>query len=134
MTDACYEVIAAFRRALNQEAHVLTGHPGLLWQQLFNRLQWREGPVSDVVESVRAHRASSGAPPWVHLRTPLREATGVLRTLKGHGDWVRGCAISHDGAWVVSAAADATLRCGMQHQEPSSAFWSAIAAGSPTAP
>jgi len=30
----------AFSRALNREGHVLTQHPDLLWQQMYNRLQW----------------------------------------------------------------------------------------------
>jgi hypothetical protein len=33
-------VLETFSRALRREAHVLTQHPNLLWQQLYNRLQW----------------------------------------------------------------------------------------------
>ena len=33
-------ILHAFSRALGREVHVLTGHPELLWQQLYNRLQW----------------------------------------------------------------------------------------------
>jgi hypothetical protein len=34
----------------------------------------------------------------------------LLRTLSGHGDWVRGCAVRADGATVVSASTDGTLK------------------------
>jgi hypothetical protein len=31
------KILDAFFQALNREAHVLTRHPELLWQQLYNR-------------------------------------------------------------------------------------------------
>ncbi len=34
------ETLGAFSSALNQEAHVLTRNPEILWQQMYNRLQW----------------------------------------------------------------------------------------------
>ena len=34
------EILQAYSRAMQREAHVLTQHPDLLWQQLYNRLQW----------------------------------------------------------------------------------------------
>jgi WD40 repeat protein len=38
-------------------------------------------------------------------------ATGTCRlTLLGHAKWVRGCAVSPDGGWLVSASYDHTLR------------------------
>ena len=46
--------LQAFSRALTREAHVLTQQPDILWQQLYNRLQWddgdRSGPVSKVID------------------------------------------------------------------------------------
>ena len=39
-------VLGAFSRALQREAHVLTRHPELIWQQMYNRLQW-EGEVAN---------------------------------------------------------------------------------------
>ena len=43
-------VLAAFRRAVAREMHVLRHQPGLLWQQLYNRLQWEDEPVRAVLE------------------------------------------------------------------------------------
>ncbi|TMD51049.1 MAG: hypothetical protein E6I93_11250, partial [Chloroflexi bacterium] len=34
----------------------------------------------------------------------------LVRTLQGHTDWVRGCAVSPDGTWIVSASSDKTLK------------------------
>jgi hypothetical protein len=36
-------VLQAFSRALSKEAHVLTQHPELMWQQMYNRLRWGGG-------------------------------------------------------------------------------------------
>ena len=33
-------VLKAFVRAIKREMHILTQEPDLLWQQLYNRLQW----------------------------------------------------------------------------------------------
>ena len=41
----------------------------------------------------------------------ISDATGAERaTLSGHTGQVLGCAVSPDGAWIVSASADRTLR------------------------
>ena len=34
----------------------------------------------------------------------------LFRTLQGHTDWVNSCAVSPDGAWIVSASNDKTLK------------------------
>ena len=34
----------------------------------------------------------------------------LVRTLQGHTDWVNSCAVSPDGAWIVSASNDKTLK------------------------
>jgi len=55
------QVLAAFGRALGQEAHVLVSRPELAWQQLHNRLQWVEGPVAErVAAAMRAAYAERG--------------------------------------------------------------------------
>ena len=46
--------------------------------------------------------------PWHPL--PDTRATALIRTLRGHTGPVRGCTISPDGAWIVSASADKTLK------------------------
>jgi hypothetical protein len=55
-SDQCL-VLEAFGKALGREAHNLTRWPDLLWQQLYNRLQWADGPekagaVNEVLKEV----------------------------------------------------------------------------------
>ena len=45
------EVLQAFEKAFQREAHNLTPHPDLLWQQLYNRLQWINAPQGDSLET-----------------------------------------------------------------------------------
>ncbi len=40
------EVLQAFSRELDREVNTLIKRPDLLWQQLYNRLQWAQGPVT----------------------------------------------------------------------------------------
>ena len=103
-------VLAAFRRALAREMHALRHHPRLLWQQLYNRLQWEDGQVRAFLELEFERRSVLGASPWLRTRTRTRESDALLRTLEGHTGGVWACAMSPDGARVVSASADNALK------------------------
>jgi len=103
-------VLAAFSRAMGQESHVLKREPDVLWQQLHNRLQWHEGPVAVLAGAERERRSGPGANPWARTRTRFRESEALLRTLTGHTDDVNACALSPDGAFVVSTRRDCTLK------------------------
>ena len=103
-------VLVAFRRALARELHVLSHQPGLLWQQLHNRLQWEDEPVRAVLAPEFERRSAPGATPWIRIRARSRESEALIRTLGGH-IWVAGaCAFSPDGTRVVSASMDETLK------------------------
>lgn len=39
------EILGAFERAVSREVHNLARGPELVWQQLYNRLQWEGGAV-----------------------------------------------------------------------------------------
>jgi len=100
------EVLQAFSKALQREVHNLTPRPDLLWQQLYNQLQWEEGPTADLAAAAQEQRSKLEAKPWIRARTPFRESKALIRTLAG----VRPFAISPDGKWIVSASSDKTLK------------------------
>ena len=97
-------IIEAFSRAINREASVLSQRPDLLWQQLYNRLQWDYESVQQTLAPEVQRRAAPGARPWAWLRTPIPESSALIRTINAqHAIW--GCAITHDGSSIVSATA-----------------------------
>src|SRR5450759_1000680 len=102
--------LGAFSRALGREAHVLIKQPDLLWQQLYNRLQWEGPPLAGRLSTERERRSRPGAHPWIHRYSRLRESEALVRTLTGHGASVTACAVSPDGTWIVSASGDKTLK------------------------
>ncbi|MGD8239650.1 MAG: hypothetical protein PVH68_13910, partial [Armatimonadota bacterium] len=102
--------LAAFRRALAREMHVLRRDPELLWQQLYNRLQWEDEPIRAVLAPEFERRSAPGATPWLRTRMPFRESEALVRTLVGHEVVVEACAFSPDGARVVSGGQDHTLK------------------------
>ena len=104
------DILVAFSRALQRETHVLQDHPDLLWQQMYNRLQWEGEEVGQVMASELARRSTPGARPWLRLNTSHREAQALVRTLTGHTKTVTACALSPDGRLIVSASFDRTLR------------------------
>lgn len=86
-----HATLAAFARALGQEAHNLARWPQLTRQQLSNRLQW-DGA------------AQPGPPPaqlWLRPRARFRESETLLRTLT-HEDSLLCCALSPDGSLVAA--------------------------------
>ena len=91
-------------RSLAREAHVLTRQPELLWQQMYNRLQWEGEEVKQVLAWELAKLNTSGSMPWLRLDTPTRESEALIRTLEGHADDVSACAFSPDGRFIVSAS------------------------------
>jgi WD40 repeat protein len=109
-TDDRRATLEAFAPPLRREMHVLQNRPELTWQQLYNRLQWEGDAVAERLTDERQRRSRRGARPWIHRYSPLRESEALVRSLAGHTDQVHGCAVSPDGAWIVSASGDGTLK------------------------
>ena len=107
--DRRSSALAAFRKALSREVHVLRQRPDLLWQQLHNRLQWEEEQLPSL-SSEREKRTAPGTTPWVSLRIPLGTSDALVRTLEGHRHSVEACAFSADGFRVATGGQDRTCR------------------------
>ena len=104
------KVLDAFSKAFQRETHVLQDKPDLLWQQLYNRLQWEGEEVEQVLEPVLTPRIAPGTTPWMRLVTPQRESSSLVRTLLGHTNSVNACVFSLDGRFIITASSDKTLR------------------------
>ena len=46
--------LEAFDRVMRHETHNLARRPDLLWQQLYNRLQWEDGSVPAILDAERS--------------------------------------------------------------------------------
>jgi hypothetical protein len=57
-------VLEAFDRALSREVYNLSRWPGILWQQLHNRLQGEES-AEGLIDSEHRLRSASGCQPWI---------------------------------------------------------------------
>jgi len=103
-----FQLLAAISEATRKEAHVLSRNPELVWQQLFNRLQWWGEAGMNFLERSSQNRLP--AKPWFRLLMPVEESRDLLFTLTGHRNPIEAVAISPDGQVVASASQDMTLR------------------------
>lgn len=94
--------LTAFSQAMLREAHVLTQRPELLWQQLYNRLQWEGDRVQQILEPEFKARRGPHPAPWLKQKIHPSESGALVRTLESPVGAVMGCALSPDGHWLVS--------------------------------
>ena len=105
-------VLEAFTRGLRREAHVLSRRPELLWQQLYNRLQWEGVPLSPLLQRELARRETRNSTAFLRISTRSPESDSLVRRLVGHEDYagrpksaaVKACAFNAAGSRIVSAA------------------------------
>lgn len=112
--EAC-RVLAEFSAALILEADNLRQRPELLWQQLYNRLQWADGPNQDgVVTAALApelgRRRDLNAGAWLHLLSQPQESDARIRSLVGHTEGILVLAVSPDGTRIASGSDDGTVK------------------------
>jgi WD40 repeat protein len=105
-----HDTLEIFSSTIRREAHVLASHPKLLWQQLYNRLQWEPGVTGALASAEYQKRVRSGGSRWLHLLSPYQESHSLLRTFAGHTKQVIACNFSPDGTQLVSASWDKTLK------------------------
>ncbi len=96
-------VLNAFSRALGRENHILSQQPYLLWQQLYNRLQWEGEGVLQTIATEFTHRSETKSTPWARMRTPYRESQELLRTMTDSSGNIIAFAVSPDGSRIMSA-------------------------------
>jgi len=112
----CGQVIEAFAGALRQESHNLIERPEILWQQLYNRLQWLVGPkggelLADTLARELKKRSSKEAKLWMNQINRIGESGPLVRTLVGHTSEVNTCSFCPvDGKILISGSSDGTLR------------------------
>src|SRR5262245_19179029 len=88
--DAQKDALASMVKALRREVHHLTTadlgtHGQILWQQMYNRLQWEEASdgrasIAAILEHERRRRTAIPSA-WLRSITRLRESSAMVRTL-----------------------------------------------------
>jgi WD40 repeat protein len=110
-----HDVLREYVRLLRRESHNLRRRPDLLWQQVYDRLQFSDivrqpSAYRDrILAELEARRASPRAP-WLLLRTDVYEAGSLVRTFVGHRGQVTSCRFLPGTGLVVSAGLDGLAR------------------------
>lgn len=103
-------VLHSFSRELKREAFILSKHPNLLWQQVFNRLQWEGDEVKFIIRTEYDHRRKSNSKAWFRSLSHPRENEAFQFSLSGHNDQVNYAQFSHDGKLISTSSDDGTVR------------------------
>lgn len=99
--------LEVFDRAVGREAHFLSDRPAILWQQLYNQLQWNGDPrVVRALAAERAKRSQPGAPIWLRSRRRVPQSPQMTAAIQN----VVACAVSPDGRTLLTGGEDRTIR------------------------
>jgi WD40 repeat protein len=101
-------VLEDLHQSLREEQRHLAWRPHLLFQQLYNRFRWREGPLAEAADAARS-RALGRRTFLEQLRRPQVETSYLAMTLTGHPSPVRSVDISGDGTRILSGGHDGVV-------------------------
>jgi len=105
-----HKILKQLSIAMAKEAHILNEYPHLLWQQLFNRLQWLDNPIKGILENEFLRRDTKETGQWLKLINPIYESEALIRTFKGHRNHINTCSFNPDHKHVISAGHGGELR------------------------
>ncbi len=88
-----YKAIKYLRTALESEYKHLVKHPELLWQQLYNKLQWpgqeEKGiMLTELIETELARKSLPHSGPWFHNRVPSRIGKPIKKQTTDLNDFI----------------------------------------------
>ncbi len=101
-------VLASLRDALAAEAHVIASDPGLLRQQVCNRLDRRARGVADLRMMLDAEE-STRREPWLRRVNAPRESDELARTIPAGQGGVVAAALLSPGHTLVTRGRDGTV-------------------------
>lgn len=93
--------LETFERTLRRETHVLRKRPGLLVQQLYNRLQWESEMIRLPTIGTADERRRLGA--WLRMRSVFGEDARFLQTFEGHRRPLAAVDVDPSGTFVATA-------------------------------
>jgi WD40 repeat protein/Cdc6-like AAA superfamily ATPase len=115
-------ILKSLSRALDFELQNLKKWPLLLWQQLYNRLQWETDEVKRLILPEYERRTAVGPGswewdpawkkyrPWILNNTPIIGSDILIRSMSGHKATVTGCLFTADGRRILSSSSDNSLK------------------------
>ena len=107
-------LLEAYVKTIKLETHNLIDRPDLLWQQFYNRLQFENENIFQILKKEFSIRRKPGKHKWLRQVNSNKESETLVRTFSGHNNQVNACAMSPDGSYVVSAAGNVIKTMGHQ--------------------
>jgi NACHT domain- and WD repeat-containing protein len=96
--------IGSFERFVRAQAHLLSTHPGLTFQQALNE------PDATQPAQAAARLAAAEQRPRMRWINKSQSASPCVLTIYGHTSYVNGCDVSPDGTRIASASSDESIK------------------------
>jgi WD40 repeat protein len=104
LPDGAKARIAAFAQFVRAQAHLLSTHPHLTFQQALNE------PDAAAPAQSAAARADVDKRPRLRWIGKPQQTSACVLTLYGHTSYVNGCDVSRDGRRIASASSDQEIK------------------------
>src|SRR6266446_6319177 len=108
--DPRVTVLQALLEVVRSDSDLLSQHPEIIWQQVYNKPHGKEESISHLLQTWLADRyGTPTTPPWLKFRRLLRaESPALIRrfpqVLSGEGGGIDDCVLSPDGTLVASVS------------------------------
>jgi WD40 repeat protein len=93
-----------------RQKHILSQTPSIVFQQIYNELQWQKGEIKELLEKERGSFLARGGTFLRQCRIPRMAESRLIMSLNEHSDRVMTCVFSPDGAMIASGGQDCTVR------------------------
>lgn len=99
-----------FHSLFMRQKHVLGQYPEIVFQHLYNELQWKKGSLREGAKAARNVFMQAGGKFLHQYREPIIGTSKLIATLSGHTKTITSCTFSPDCSQIASSSCDHSIK------------------------